>query len=82
MVLGAVFWFLWLSHPIGGILAQNFGAKRLIGYSILFGSMINAFLPSAASIHYKLLAVLRMIQGFIVVRKLKIENSSEMLEIS
>ncbi|XP_065204367.1 vesicular glutamate transporter 2-like [Planococcus citri] len=66
VVLGSVFWLLWLSHPVGGIFAQNFGAKRVFGFSILLGSAINVLLPIAAAVNYRLLASLRMIQGCIV----------------
>ncbi|KAG8266833.1 hypothetical protein J6590_062968 [Homalodisca vitripennis] len=47
----------------GDMLTQKFGAKAVFGYSLLVTAMCSLLIPQAASIHYRLLIVLRSIQG-------------------
>lgn len=67
LLLSAVFWLLWLSHPVGGTLSHKFGAKIVTAVSVFLASCLCLFLPSASFIHMKLLLVVRVIQGFILV---------------
>jgi len=52
----------------GGLLAQRYGGKRLIGFSLLVASLSTALIPLAARVHFSLVTLLRFIAGSTAVR--------------
>ncbi len=46
-----------------GNLAEKFGAKWILGGSVLIASILSLLTPLAARIHYKLLIAIRVILG-------------------
>lgn len=48
---------------LGGRLAERYGAKWVLGVSILSGGIGNILAPAAARLHYSVLIALRVLQG-------------------
>lgn len=68
MVLGSFYWLHWAMQLPGGLLARNFGAKRIFGFSNLFMFTMSLIMPFVARWDIKGLIVARILQGFIGVR--------------
>lgn len=64
-ILGSYFWLYWLSQLPGGILASKYGTKLVFGLSNLLGCLMCSLMPLAAYFDYRLLILLRVLQGFI-----------------
>lgn len=54
-----------LTSVPGGVLAENLGGKRVLGYSLLFSGLLTALTPLAATWNMWAVWVLRFAQGFI-----------------
>lgn len=66
-ILGAFFWFHWVTQIPGGILARKYGTKAIFGLSNFTCCVLNLLIPICAYIDYKLLVANRVIQGLVVV---------------
>jgi len=64
-VLGSFYWLHWALQLPGGLLARQFGAKRIFGFSNLFMFVISMLMPMLARWDIKGLIVARALQGFI-----------------
>nr|CAD7405287.1 unnamed protein product [Timema cristinae] len=62
-ILGSFYWCYILSQVVGGVLTQHFGTKAVFGASQLVTAICSLCIPSAATLHYSALIVLRSIQG-------------------
>ncbi|XP_049802323.1 uncharacterized protein LOC126236785 isoform X1 [Schistocerca nitens] len=65
LVLGGFFWLHWCTQIPGGMLAQRIGPKLVFGVSNLVACLLAVLLPLAASIDYRALIAVRVLQGFI-----------------
>ncbi|KAF5288077.1 hypothetical protein FQR65_LT12127 [Abscondita terminalis] len=65
LVLGAFFWLHWLTQIPGGILANKYGTKLVYGIGNFLGVLLSVFVPLAASMSFKWLIFIRILQGFI-----------------
>ncbi|KAL9915576.1 sialin isoform 1-T2 [Glossina fuscipes fuscipes] len=65
LLLGAYFYGYMLTSIPGGILAENFGGTRVLGYSFLLTGVLTALTPAAAALNKWAVFVLRFSQGFI-----------------
>lgn len=78
MLLGAFYWSYWATELPGGLLAQKFGGRKVLGLGVTIAGIINLLIPAACHIHYLLAAFLRALQGLALVRQSKkcLENFS------
>lgn len=65
LLLGAYFYGYMLTSIPGGILAENFGGTRVLGYSFLLTGVLTALTPAAAALNKWAVFTLRFSQGFI-----------------
>ncbi|XP_054267712.1 vesicular glutamate transporter 2-like [Macrosteles quadrilineatus] len=65
-ILGAFFWFHWVTQIPGGVLARKYGTKAIFGLSNFSCCLLNLLIPACAYWDYKLLVANRVIQGLIV----------------
>ncbi|XP_034952204.1 uncharacterized protein [Chelonus insularis] len=65
-VLGAFFWGYICTEIPGGRLAEVIGSKKVFGYSTIISSVITLLTPVAASFGYQVVAILRVILGFML----------------
>lgn len=65
MVLSSFYWLHWAMQLPGGLLARNFGAKCIFGYSNLFMFAMSFVMPFLARWDIKGLIVARALQGFV-----------------
>lgn len=63
--MGSYFWIHWVTQIPGGILARKYGTKMVFGLANLIGCLICFLMPVVSFIDYRLLIVLRVIQGII-----------------
>lgn len=66
LILGAFFWFHWLLQIPGGIITRHYGTKAVFGLSNLVAILLTFAVPVTAHIDYRLLVLLRVIQGLVV----------------
>ena len=64
MVLGAYFWGNLLPSIFGGVIAEKYGGRTLIGISASIGSILSAFIPFAANDDYRFIFAARFLAGF------------------
>ncbi|XP_015377059.1 PREDICTED: sialin-like [Diuraphis noxia] len=64
-VLGSFYWLHWALQLPGGLLARQFGAKRIFGLSNLFMFVMSLLMPVLAQWDIKGLIIARTLQGFI-----------------
>lgn len=64
-VLGSFYWLHWALQLPGGLLARQFGAKRIFGLSNLFMFVMSLLMPVLARWDIKGLIVARVLQGFV-----------------
>ncbi|XP_011863376.1 PREDICTED: sialin-like isoform X2 [Vollenhovia emeryi] len=69
MILGSFFWGYICTEFPGGRLAEIIGTKRVFGYSMLASSFVTLLTPLAASLGYTAVVVLRVVLGFMLVRR-------------
>lgn len=69
MILGSFFWGYICTEFPGGRLAEIIGTKRVFGYSMLASSFITLLTPLAATLGYTAVVVLRVVLGFMLVRR-------------
>jgi len=69
MILGSFFWGYICTEIPGGRLAEIIGTRRVFGYSMLTSSLITLLIPLVASFGYSMIVVLRVILGFMLVRR-------------
>uniref|UniRef100_A0A0N4ZLK6 MFS domain-containing protein n=1 Tax=Parastrongyloides trichosuri TaxID=131310 RepID=A0A0N4ZLK6_PARTI len=62
--LGSFFYGYLCSQIIGGMLAQRFGGKIVIGVAVLVSSFLTIFTPSTAQISLTALIIVRAVLGF------------------
>lgn len=58
--------FSWLMGPaklFGGLLCQKYGGKVVFGYSKFTLALLSCFIPTAAKFDYKVVIVIRVLQG-------------------
>ena len=67
LILGAFFWFHWLMQIPGGVITRRYGTKAVFGLSNLVVVLLTFAVPISAHIDYRLLVLLRVIQGLVVV---------------
>ena len=65
LILGGFFWLHWVCQVPGGILAQQYGTKLVFGLSNFMPCLLSFFIPLCASLDYRALVFLRVLQGFI-----------------
>lgn len=63
LVLGSFFYGYILTVLPGGVLAEQFGPKWLIGLGVVITSLLSMVLPAAAHAHYIIVVVIRILQG-------------------
>lgn len=68
LILGSFFWGYICTELPGGRLAEIIGTKRVFGYSMLISSFITLLTPLAATLGYEVVAALRVVLGFMLVR--------------
>lgn len=73
-ILGAFFWFHWVTQIPGGLLARKYGTKAIFGLSNFSCCILNLLIPLCAKTDYKLLVANRVLQGLIVVSILDISS--------
>lgn len=62
--------FSWLMGPaklFGGLLCQKYGGKVVFGYSKFTLALLSCFIPTAAKFDYKVVIVIRVLQGIAAV---------------
>lgn len=64
-VLGSFYWLHWALQLPGGLLARQFGAKRVFGFSNLFMFVMSLLMPVLARWDIKGLILARVLQGFV-----------------
>lgn len=64
-VLGSFYWLHWALQLPGGLLARQFGAKRIFGLSNLFMFVMSLLMPVLARWDIKGLIMARVLQGFV-----------------
>lgn len=64
-VLGSFYWLHWALQLPGGLLARQFGAKRIFGLSNLFMFVMSLLIPVLTRWDIKGLIIARTLQGFI-----------------
>uniref|UniRef100_A0A1S4H6N8 Major facilitator superfamily (MFS) profile domain-containing protein n=1 Tax=Anopheles gambiae TaxID=7165 RepID=A0A1S4H6N8_ANOGA len=65
LILGAFYWLHWITQIPGGILARRYGTKLVFGASNVIGCWMCFLMPIAAYWDYRVLVVLRVLQGLI-----------------
>lgn len=63
LVLGSFFYGYILTVIPGGVLAEQFGPKWLIGGGILITSVLSLLIPLAANLHHLAVVAIRILQG-------------------
>ena len=63
-LLGAFFWGYLLTQILGGWMAQNFGAKRILAANVLASALLTVVTPLASQLHFAVLMALRIVLGF------------------
>ncbi|KAF4520508.1 hypothetical protein B566_EDAN004820 [Ephemera danica] len=63
LVLGSFYWCHWSTQVAGGVLAQRYGTRRVMGLSQLITSLLALVVPFAAKLGYRSLVALRVLQG-------------------
>ncbi|CAH1257206.1 SLC17A6 [Branchiostoma lanceolatum] len=63
VIHGAFFLGFLLSRPLGGFLVSRYPATIVFVLSIAVSSLVNLFIPVAATVHFSILVALRVIQG-------------------
>lgn len=67
VIIGAYFWFHWLTQIPGGILAQKYGTKLVFGAANFAGVVFSFFIPVASYQGYEWLVFVRAVQGLLTV---------------
>ena len=67
LILGAIYYGGLLTLLIGAVLSDKFGAKRVIGGSVLVSSIMNLIIPLTADWGAYPLLILRSLQGLVQV---------------
>ncbi|KAJ9584072.1 hypothetical protein L9F63_021589, partial [Diploptera punctata] len=65
VILASFFWCFWIMQVPGGVLAQRYGTKLVYGFSNFIPCLLSFFIPFCARLDYRVLSILRGIQGFI-----------------
>lgn len=68
LILGSFFWGYICTEIPGGRLAEVIGTRRVFGYSMLISSFITLLTPLSATFGYTVVAALRIVLGFMLVR--------------
>lgn len=63
MLLGSIYWLIWITQLPGGILSQKFGSKIIYGTNTLASSILCFLIPTAAYVDYRVVLGIRIIQG-------------------
>ena len=63
-LLGAYFHGYLQMQPLGGLLADKFGIRHVLGTGMLIGGVLSLLTPIAARLHYGVLFAVRVLQGF------------------
>lgn len=63
MVLGSLFWLLWIFQIPGGVMAKKFGSKIVLSTALLIKSMLGCLIPIVAYFDYRLVVLIRIVQG-------------------
>ncbi|KAG8226708.1 hypothetical protein J437_LFUL005525 [Ladona fulva] len=63
ILFSAFYWCYWLTELPGGVMAQKWGGRKVLGVSIMVAALLNAMVPMASKVHLALLAVIRAVQG-------------------
>uniref|UniRef100_A0A182QI69 Major facilitator superfamily (MFS) profile domain-containing protein n=1 Tax=Anopheles farauti TaxID=69004 RepID=A0A182QI69_9DIPT len=65
LILGAFYWLHWITQIPGGILARRYGTKLVFGASNVIGCWMCFLMPIASYWDYRVLVVLRVLQGLV-----------------
>ncbi|XP_050080465.1 sialin [Anopheles maculipalpis] len=65
LILGAFYWLHWITQIPGGILARRYGTKLVFGASNVIGCWMCFLMPIASYWDFRVLVVLRVLQGLI-----------------
>lgn len=63
-ILSSFYWMYVISQVVGGVATQYFGTKAVFGWSQLATALGSLCIPVAASTSWKLLILVRSVQGF------------------
>ncbi|CAF5058397.1 unnamed protein product, partial [Rotaria sp. Silwood1] len=63
IILGAYFWGYIITQIPAGYLACRFGPRFLFGGAMIVSSVVTAFMPIIASVHWILFCILRLLVG-------------------
>jgi MFS family permease len=63
-ILSSFYWMYVISQVVGGVATQYFGTKAVFGWSQFVTALSSLCIPFAASTSWKLLILVRSIQGF------------------
>lgn len=66
-VLNSFYWADVLIRFPAGVLSQRYGGKRVLGFSLLIGSLSTVLVPLTSRVHFSLVVVLRFVTGCTVV---------------
>lgn len=76
LFMGAFYWSYWATELPGGILAQRFGGKKVMGLCVTMAGILNFLLPFACNHDYLLASFVRALQGLSLVRFANVLNSN------
>lgn len=67
--MGAYFWGYLITQIPGGLLAEKWGSRQVIGWTGVLSAVLTALTPFSASLHYSVVISIRFVLGFINVNK-------------
>lgn len=66
-LLGAFYFCYWMTELPGGLLAQKYGGRHVLGVGVMAAGWLSLAFPVACHINYWLAVVLRALQGLALV---------------
>ncbi|GLV46734.1 uncharacterized protein CBL_13507 [Carabus blaptoides fortunei] len=65
LILGAYFWGYILTSIPGGLLAERWGPRMVVGIASFLSGVLTIITPVAATVHYDLVITIRFLTGFL-----------------
>lgn len=62
-MLGSYFWGYLTTTLIGGVLAETYGGRAVVGWSMAFSAVLTVLVPVGAGLSYWVVIVLRFLTG-------------------
>lgn len=63
--MGGFFWGYFITTLPGGILAEWFGARRVVGYALMLSAFLTTLTPVAADISFWAVYSIRVVTGLL-----------------